>query len=76
MFNKFISNFKNDVNELFTNLKDKYKEEADVIQSIADKYRFLFNDKWIHEDYQYFLKEIENGNKKLNKLVMIGGSGK
>ena len=22
------------------------------------------------------LKEIENGNKKFNKLVMIGGSGK
>jgi hypothetical protein len=64
MFNKFISNFKNDVNELFTNLKDKYKEEDDVIQSIADKYRFLFNDKWIHEEYQYFLKEKEENLSK------------
>jgi len=64
MFNKFISNFKNDVNELFTNLKEKYKEEDDVIQSIADKYRFLFNDKWIHEEYQYFLKEKEENLSK------------
>jgi len=64
MFNKFISNFKKEVNELFTNLKEKYKEEDDIIQSIADKYRFLFNDKWIHEEYQYFLKEKEENLSK------------
>lgn len=64
MFNKFIANFKNEVNELFTNLKEKYKEEDDIIQSIADKYRFLFNDKWIYEEYQYFLKEQEENLSK------------
>jgi hypothetical protein len=63
-FNKFISNFKNEVSELFTNLKNKYKDEEDIIQTIIDKYRFLFNDKWIHEEYNYFVKENE---EKINK---------
>jgi len=56
-FTKFTQNFCKEVRELFENLKIKYPDEEDGFKSIADRYRFLFNDKHMQEEYQYFMDE-------------------
>ena len=56
-FTKFTQNFCKEVHELFENLKIKYPDEEDGFKSIADRYRFLFNDKHMQEEYQYFMDE-------------------
>ena len=56
-FNKFTEQFCKDVNELFGNMKIKYPDDADTFQTVADRYRFLFNKRHMQEEYKYFMDE-------------------
>ena len=70
IFNKFTENFCKEVNELFQNLKIKYPDEEDTIQSIAERYRFLFNDKHMQEEYKYFLDDkADELNKQFSETI-------
>ena len=56
-FTKFTEQFCNDVNELFSNMKEKYPDDADTFQTVTDRYRFLFNKMHMQEEYKYFMDE-------------------
>lgn len=56
-FTKFTENFCKDVNELFHNMKEKYPDDADGFQAVADRYRFLFNKKHMQDEYKYFMDD-------------------
>jgi len=69
-FNKFTESFCKDVNELFHNIKEKYPDDADGFQTIADKYRFLFNKKHMQDEYRYFIDEkAEDIDKEFSETV-------
>ena len=69
-FTKFTENFCKDVNELFHNLKEKYPDDVDGFQAIADRYRFLFNKKHMQDEYRYFMEEkSEELNKDFSDTV-------
>ena len=69
-FTKFTENFCKDVNEMFQNMKIKYPDEADAFQSIADRYRFLFNKRHMQEEYKYFMDEkSEELDKEFSETV-------
>lgn len=56
-FTKFTEQFCSDVNELFSNMKEKYPDDADTFQTVADRYRFLFNKRHMQEEYKYYMDE-------------------
>jgi len=66
-FTKFTQNFCNEVNELFQNMKNKYPDEEDGLNAISDKYRFLFNQKHMQDEYKYFMDEKEEKLKEEKK---------
>lgn len=69
-FNKFTENFCKEVNEMFYNLKEKYPDDADGFQAIADRYRFLFNKKHMQDEYKYFMDEkSEELDKEFSEQV-------
>lgn len=69
-FTKFTQNFCKEVRELFENLTIKYPDEEDGFKSIADRYRFLFNDKHMQEEYKYFMDEkAEELDKEFSESV-------
>lgn len=70
IFSKFTENFCDDINELFNNMMEKYKEDVDAFQSIADRYRFLFNKRHMQEEYKYYLDEKSHElTKEFNEKV-------
>ena len=65
VFTKFTQNFCKEVNELFQNMKIKYPDDDDAFKAIADRYRFLFNEKHMQEEFKYFEDEKEE-----NRLLL------
>ena len=58
------------MNELFHNMKDKYPDDADGFQAIADRYRFLFNKQHMQDEYKYFCEEkSQELDKQFNEQV-------
>tara|TARA_Y100001970_G_scaffold282357_1_gene395033 strand:- start:693 stop:1757 length:1065 start_codon:yes stop_codon:yes gene_type:complete len=69
-FTKFTENFCKDVNELFHNMKEKYPDDADGFQAVADRYRFLFNKRHMQDEYKYFMDEkAEEIDKEFSETV-------
>lgn len=70
IFTEYTKNFCKDVNELFHNMKEKYPDDADGFQAIADRYRFLFNKQHMQDEYKYFCEEkSEELDKQFNEQV-------
>tara|TARA_B100000925_G_C21983580_1_gene463462 strand:+ start:349 stop:1275 length:927 start_codon:yes stop_codon:yes gene_type:complete len=70
IFTEFTKNFCKDMNELFHNMKEKYSDDADGFQAIADRYRFLFNKQHMQDEYKYFCEEkSEELDKQFNEQV-------
>jgi hypothetical protein len=70
IFTEFTKNFCKDMNELFHNMKDKYPDDADGFQAIADRYRFLFNKQHMQDEYKYFCEEkSQELDKQFNEQV-------
>jgi len=55
-FEEFLKNFSNEMNEFFDNLSQKYKDEADVVRAIKDRYQYIFNREHLQEEYNFFVK--------------------
>lgn len=69
-FTKFTEHFSKEVREMFENLSIKYPDEKDAFKSIADRYRFLFNDKHMQEEYKYFMDDkSEELDKEFSETV-------
>lgn len=69
-FAKFTEHFTKEVRELFENLSVKYSDEEDGIKAIADRYRFLFNDRHMQEEYKYFMDDkSEDLDKEFSETV-------
>ena len=69
-FTKFTQNFCKEVNELFQNMKIKYSDDDDAFKAIADRYRFLFNEKHMQEEFKYFEDEKEDEiNREFSEKV-------
>jgi hypothetical protein len=56
-FDKFTKYFSTEVRGLFENLMLKYPDDKDTLKSIADKYRYLFTDGHMQDEYRYFCNE-------------------
>lgn len=70
IFTEFTKNFCKDMNELFHNMKEKYPDDVDGFQAIADRYRFLFNKQYMQDEYKYFCEEkSEELDKHFNEQV-------
>ena len=69
-FTKFTQNFCKEVNELFQNMKIKYPDDDDAFKAIADRYRYLFNEKHMQEEFKYFEDEKEDEiNREFSEKV-------
>jgi hypothetical protein len=55
-FEYFLKNFSQDMNEFFTNLSEKYSNDKPLINSIKDRYSYIFDPKMIEEEYNFFLR--------------------
>jgi len=69
-FTKFTQNFCKEMNELFQNMKIKYPDDDDAFKAIADRYRYLFNEKHMQEEFKYFEDEKEDEiNREFSEKV-------
>ena len=53
-FNNFLKKFSNDMDLLFENLKDKYKDDIDMINSIKDNHNYISNMDELNEQFQFY----------------------
>ena len=54
IFEKFLKNFSHDMTEFFANLAEKYKDDVDLIKTIKERYRYIFDTQKIHDEYSYY----------------------
>lgn len=59
MFSKFTEKFSKDLGFLLENLKLKYKDDTQMIDSIKDNHSYLFNEKEMNEQYKFY-KDTNN----------------
>lgn len=71
-FSKFIENFSKDTNELFNNLKEKFPDQCDIIESVKDNHKYIFDSVEMNEQLNFFKnvnsEEIEKDFHKLNNF--------
>jgi hypothetical protein len=53
-FERFLQNFSDDMNDFFGKMLDKYTEEKDLLNTIKDRYKYIFDPKNIQQEYQYY----------------------
>lgn len=59
-FNKFLNKFSNDIELLINNLKEKYPDDKDLINSIKDNHNYIFNIEELNEQFQFFKNTNSN----------------
>ena len=64
MFERFLKFFSGEMNEFFTNLAIKYKDDEDIIRGIKERYTYLFNPEQITDEFNYFMT---NSGSELEK---------
>ena len=71
-FEYFLKNFSQDMNEFFSNLVAKYSDDKAIIDSIKDRYNYVFQPQLIEEEYNFFLRmnsdELEKKYLELNNF--------
>jgi uncharacterized protein YeaO (DUF488 family) len=74
-FSLFTAHFSNDVKELFTNLKDKFKDDTglvDMFTNLQDRYGYMFDVKQLDEEFNAFKsknsEELETAYLESNKF--------
>lgn len=53
-FSKFMESFSNNVKEIFDSIKEKYPDSKDVIDTISDNHKYIFDAKEMDEQYKFF----------------------
>ena len=69
MFEKFLSHFSKDLNEMWTGLSEKYKDQADFFNVIKDRYNYLFNPENLNEELNAFVANSSDLEKDFFGLV-------
>lgn len=57
LFEKFVKSFSEDMIDFFEKLSDKYKEEVDLINTIKERYRYIFAPDKIQDEFQFFISQ-------------------
>jgi hypothetical protein len=60
----YLKNFSIDMNEFFTRLGEKYKDDIDTLMSIKEKHQQVFDPDMLYEDYLYY---VNNNSANLDK---------
>lgn len=64
-FQIFLKSFSEDMNEFFAKFSEEYKEKADLLSTIKERYRYIFDTEKITDEYQFFLsRNSENLEKE------------
>lgn len=63
-FEKFLKSFSQDMNEFFMNLSEKYKEDAQLLKSIKDRYSYVFDPKMLNDEYNFFVRMSSDSLEK------------
>ena len=53
-FEQFLQSFSDDMNDFFGKMIEKYTEEKDLLETIKDRYRYIFDPKNIQQEFQFF----------------------
>lgn len=56
-FNQFIKHFSADLNTLFSNMKERFKDDAivvDMITNLHERYDYVFKDEALQKEYDFF----------------------
>lgn len=77
-FNKFLSNFSKDINELYDGIKSKYPESIDLLNVLISNYSYLNDVNELNEQYKFFKsqnsQDIESEfHKSINFKTSIRG---
>lgn len=64
-FSKFTENFSKDMNTLFNGLLAKYPDSEDLINTIKNNNSYIFNDKEMQEQYNFF-KSVNSADIESN----------
>ena len=65
--NKFITSFSNEMNELFTNLTNKFEGDigtVNMLKNVKDRHDYIFNDGAMQQEYKLFRELSETGIDK------------
>lgn len=54
MFEKFINSFSVEMNEFFNNLAEKYKDDVDLLNTMKERYEYVFNPERIGEQFVFY----------------------
>ena len=72
MFEKFINNFSEEMNEFFNNLSQKYKDDIDLLNTMKERYEYLFDTDKIGEQFVFFTgKNSEELEKEYYRSTLI-----
>jgi len=63
-FEKFLGAFSKDITEFFTQFSEKYKDEADSIKMIQERYSYLFKPENLQEEYSFFIQNRSDLEKE------------
>ena len=55
-FGKFLASFTKDMSEFFDNMQTKYPEDKNILQSIKDRYSYVFDTKAMDDEYKFFVR--------------------
>lgn len=56
-FENFIRSFSDDMSDFFGKLSDKYKDDVDLINTIKERYRYVFSPDKLQDEYQFFVNQ-------------------
>jgi len=59
IFSKFIEKFSSDMKNLLENIKEKYPDQKDMVNTIIDNNNYLFDNKEMNEQFNFF-KSVNN----------------
>lgn len=71
-FEEFLKHISADMSEFFTNLKEKYPDDAGTLTTIQERYAYLFSPKSINDEFSFFQsthsQQLEETYHKENKF--------
>ena len=63
-FERFLQFFSGEMTEFFANLSEKYKEDADILRGIKERYVYLFDTNRVEDEYNYFVSKNNSDMEK------------
>jgi hypothetical protein len=54
-FENFLTSFSMDMNDFFTKFGEKYPDEVDILNTVKERYRYVFDPEKLQNEFQYFV---------------------